>query len=158
MEEVNLVDICCGLAWGDEAKGKITSELASSQKYDFVFRWAGGDNAGHTIYIGDKKYETHIIPSGIFYNINSVIGPDCVVNVEGFLNEVNYLQENGFNIDLIKISPKAHVVFDHHIEEDICKFSKTLGTTNNGIGPCYKDKYQRTGKRLQEHINESFSP
>ena len=91
MEEVNFVDICCGLAWGDEAKGKITSELASSQKYDFVCRWAGGDNAGHTIYIGSKKYETHLIPSGIFYNINSIIGPDCVVNVEGFLNEINYL-------------------------------------------------------------------
>ena len=54
-----------------------------------------------TIYIGDKKYETHLIPSGIFYNTMSIIGPDCVVNVEGFLNEVNYLQENGFNIDLI---------------------------------------------------------
>ena len=157
MEEVNLVDICCGLAWGDEAKGKITSELASSQKYDFVCRWAGGDNAGHTIYIGDKKYETHIIPSGIFYNINSVIGPDCVVNVEGFLNEVNYLQENGFNIDLIKISPKAHIVTPEHIEEDLEKLNKAQGTTARGIAPCYSDKYKRIGKQAKDiEILRSF--
>ena len=60
MDTVNHVDICCGLAWGDEAKGKITSELTKSNNYDFVCRWSGGDNAGHTIYIEDQKYETHL--------------------------------------------------------------------------------------------------
>lgn len=157
MEEVNFVDICCGLAWGDEAKGKITSELASSQKYNFVCRWAGGDNAGHTIYIGNKKYETHLIPSGIFYNINSIIGPDCVVNVEGFLNEINYLQENGFNIDLIKISPKAHIVTSEHIKHDLNKLNKSQGTTARGIAPCYSDKYKRIGKQAKDiEILQSF--
>ena len=145
MNDINHVDICCGLAWGDEAKGKITSQLAKSNNYDFVCRWAGGDNAGHTIYINDKKYETHIIPSGIFYNIKSIIGPDCVINVERFISEVNYLEENGFNTDLIKISPKAHIVTEKHIDEDINVLHKTQGTTARGIAPCYSDKYKRIG-------------
>ena len=79
MSDIFNVDICCGLAWGDEAKGKITAYLANSGKYDFVCRWAGGNNAGHTIYVNNKKYKTHIIPSGVFFNIPSIIGPDCVI-------------------------------------------------------------------------------
>ncbi len=150
MEEISCVDICCGLAWGDEAKGKVTSDLAMSNNYDFVCRWSGGDNAGHTIYINEKKYETHIIPSGVFYNIKSVIGPDCVLNVEGFLNEINYLQENGFNIDLIKISPKVHIVTPEHIKEDLNKLNKSQGTTARGIAPCYSDKYKRIGKQAKD--------
>ena len=150
MNNINYVDVCCGLAWGDEAKGKIVSELASSNRYDFVCRWAGGDNAGHTIYMNKKKYETHLIPSGIFYNIQSIIGPDCVVNVNGFFKEVNYLQENGFNTDLIKISPKAHIVSDEHIMEDMNKLNKSQGTTGRGIAPCYSDKYKRIGKQAKD--------
>lgn len=157
MNNINYVDICCGLAWGDEAKGKIVSELASSNRYDFVCRWAGGDNAGHTIYIDKKKYETHLIPSGIFYNVQSIIGPDCVVNVDGFLKEINYLQENGFNTDLIKISPKAHVVTNEHIMEDMNKLNKSQGTTGRGIAPCYSDKYKRMGKQIKDiEILQSF--
>ena len=153
--DVESVDICIGLCWGDEGKGKIVSQLSSEGKYDFICRWSGGNNAGHTVYVNNKSYSTHLIPSGVFYGVKSIIGPGCVINIKSFIKEISYLKENNFDVSLIKISPKAHVVFDHHIEEDICKFSKTLGTTNNGIGPCYKDKYQRTGKRLQEHINES---
>ena len=148
--DVNYVDICCGLAWGDEAKGKITSDLAESNNYDFVCRWSGGDNAGHTIYIKSKKYETHIIPSGIFYNIKSIIGPDCVLNIDGFLKEISYLQENNFNIDLIKISPKAHIVSNEHILEDLNQLNKTQGTTARGIAPCYSDKYRRIGKQAKD--------
>ncbi len=81
---INSVDICCGLAWGDEAKGKIVSQLSKDGKYDFVCRWAGGNNAGHTVFINNKKYHTHLIPSGIFYGIKSIIGPDCVVNIDSF--------------------------------------------------------------------------
>jgi adenylosuccinate synthase len=80
----------------------------------------------------------------------SIIGPDCVVNVEGFLNEVNYLQENGFNIDLIKISPKAHIVTQQHIEEDLKKLNKLQGTTARGIAPCYSDKYKRIGMQVKD--------
>ena len=87
---VENVDICCGLSWGDEAKGKIVAYLARENKYNFVCRWAGGHNAGHTIYKLGKKYKTHLIPSGIFYDIPSIIGPDCVVEKESFLNEIDY--------------------------------------------------------------------
>ena len=83
---INYVDICCGLSWGDEAKGKIIADLSKSENYDYVCRWAGGNNAGHTIYINNKKYKTHLVPCGIFYNIKSIIGPDCVININSFLN------------------------------------------------------------------------
>ena len=92
-QKINYVDICCGLNWGDEAKGKLVSYLAKVGGYHFVCSWAGGNNAGHTIYRDGQKYETHLIPSGIFYDIPSVIGPDCVVNQESFLREVTYLKK-----------------------------------------------------------------
>ena len=85
--DINVVDICCGLAWGDEAKGKIVSQLSKTKYYDFVCRWAGGNNAGHTIYVNNIKYKTHLIPSGIFYGVKCVIGPDCVVNINSFFKE-----------------------------------------------------------------------
>ena len=145
---INSVDIVSGLAWGDEAKGKIVAQLAKSGKYNYVCRWAGGNNAGHTIYINNQKYKTHLIPSGVFYNVKSIIGPDCVVNKKSFFEELNYLLEHGFNIDLVKISPKAHIITNEHIEEDKKKYLNTQGTTAKGIAPCYRDKYARTGIRV----------
>ena len=142
---INKVDICCGLAWGDEAKGKIVSQLAKNDEYDFVCRWNGGNNAGHTVYVKKQKYKTHLIPSGIFYNVKSIIGPDCVVNIKAFFEEVDYLKKNGFDTDLIKISPKAHIVTDKHIQQDINELNKEQGTTKRGIAPCYSDKYRRVG-------------
>jgi adenylosuccinate synthase len=146
---IKTVDICIGLAWGDEAKGKITAHLSKTNNYDFVCRWAGGNNAGHTIYVNNNKYVTNLIPSGIFYNVKSIIGPDCIVNIKHFFKEVEYLKKNGFNTNLIKISPKSHIISDNHIQEDIEKYKK-LGTTAKGIAPCYRDKYGRTGKRACE--------
>ena len=148
--DISHVDICCGLAWGDEAKGKIVSQFAKSGKYDFICRWAGGNNAGHTVYVNSIKYKTHLIPCGIFYNIPSIIGPDCVVNIKSFFEEVEYLQSNGFNTSLIKISPKAHIVLDKHIAEDIKELKQKQGTTARGIAPCYSDKYRRVGKRVED--------
>ena len=148
--KINYVDICCGLNWGDEAKGKIVSYLAKTGMYDFVCRWSGGNNAGHTIYKDGVKYKTHLIPSGIFYGIPSIIGPDCVVNQDAFLQEIKYLKENGFNTKLIFISPNAHVVTEEHIYEDKEKLFKTQGTTAKGIAPCYKDKYAREGLRIKD--------
>ena len=142
---INKVDICCGLAWGDEAKGKIVSQLAKNNVYDFVCRWNGGNNAGHTVYVEKQKYKTHLIPSGIFYNVKSIIGPDCVVNIKAFFEEVEYLKKNGFDTELIKISPKAHIVTDKHIQQDINELNKEQGTTKRGIAPCYSDKYRRVG-------------
>ena len=145
--DIRSVDICIGLAWGDEAKGKITAYLSKKNNYDFVCRWAGGNNAGHTIYVNNKKYITNIIPSGIFYNIMSIIGPDCVINIENFFEEITYLKESGFNTDLIKISPKSHIISNNHIQEDVNKYKDKFGTTAKGIAPCYRDKYARIGKR-----------
>ena len=144
------VDICCGLCWGDEAKGKIVSHLSKTGNYDFVCRWGGGNNAGHTIYVNNIKYITHLIPSGVFYGINSIIGPGCVVNIDSFFGEIKYLEQNGFNTSVVKISPKAHIITDSHIEEDKRKY-KYLGTTAKGIGPSYRDKYARLGKRVSDY-------
>lgn len=149
---IQFVDICVGLSWGDEGKGKIVSQL--SNQYDFVCRWAGGNNAGHTIYINGNKYATHLIPSGVFHGIPSIIGPGCVVHKESFFDEINYLQKNGFNTKLVKISPKAHIITDEHIEEDKQKYNKVLGTTAKGIGTCYSDKYARKGIRIQDRKEE----
>lgn len=150
------VDICCGLSWGDEAKGKIVAYLAKKNNYNFVCRWAGGHNAGHTIYKNGIKYKTHLIPSGIFYDIVSVIGPDCVVEKESFLSEIEYLKNNGFNTDLIKISPKCHIITNEHINIDKAKYAKTQGSTSKGIAPCYRDKYGRIGKRVDDKDNIDF--
>ena len=147
---INYVDICCGLNWGDEAKGKIVSYLAKVGNYNFVCRWSGGNNAGHTIYKDGIKYKTHLIPSGIFYNIPSIIGPDCVVNKKSFFEEVNYLKDHGFNTKLIFISPNAHVVTEEHIVEDKKTLLDKQGTTAKGIAPCYKDKYARKGIRVKD--------
>jgi len=92
MRNIKYVDICCGLSWGDEGKGKIVSHLSNNNEYDFVCRWGGGNNAGHTIYKDNIKYKTHLIPSGIFYGIKSIIGPNCVVNVNSFYEEIDYLK------------------------------------------------------------------
>lgn len=145
--EITGVDVVFGLAWGDEAKGKITADLAKSGRHTIVCRWAGGNNAGHTIFKNGQKYKTHLIPSGVFYGILSIVGPGCVINKEGFIEELQYLRERDFDVSLIKVSPLAHVVSDEHIAEDKAKYHATQGTTAKGIAPAYRDKYGRTGKR-----------
>ena len=148
---IESVTVVCGLAWGDEGKGKVTSALAStSNQFDMVCRWAGGNNAGHTIYKDGKKYKTHLIPSGVFYNLPSIIGPGCVVHWKSFMEEVFYIKENGFDHNLIKISPRAHIVTDEHIDKDKRDLSEKLGTTSKGIAPCYAAKAARIGKLAKD--------
>lgn len=144
---IKSVDVCCGLCWGDEAKGKIVAQLAKTKRYDFVCRWGGGNNAGHTVYVRGKKYKTHLVPCGIFFGIPCIIGPDCVVNPKSFLEELHYLKQNGFDTSVIKISPHAHIVTEKHIQEDIRHYK---GTTARGIAPCYRDKYGRKGTKVQD--------
>lgn len=150
MTEISNVDICCGLCWGDEAKGKIVSQLLKNNKYDWVCRWSGGSNAGHTIYIDNVKYATHIIPAGIFYNIPCYIGPDCYINYYHLKSEMEYLKNHGFDTSLIYISNKAHVITDDHITEDNAIYKGQQGSTGTGIAPCAKDKYGRNGKRIED--------
>jgi adenylosuccinate synthase len=151
---VDFVDVIVGLQWGDEGKGKISSALA--QKYDMVCRFNGGPNAGHTVYINDKKYKTHIIPCGIFHNKISIIGPNCVLNLNKFYEEINYLKENEFDISLIKVSPKAHIITEEHIDYDINFLRGALGTTGQGIAPAYADKMLRKGKQAKDFIDKKF--
>ena len=149
-------DIVFGLAWGDEGKGKVTSYLAKSFNYDFVCRWAGGPNAGHTVYLDGNKYKTHLIPSGIFHGIPSVIGPGCVLNPTKFWQEIAYLKDNGFDTSLIKVFPNTHIITDKHINMDKKNLSESLGTTSNGIAYSYADKAARVGVTAKDVLPEEM--
>ena len=148
------VDIIFGLCWGDEGKGKISNAL--SKNYDYVCRWNGGPNAGHTVYLNDKKYKTHLIPSGIFHNKKSIIGPNCVINIDKFFDEIEYLRKEGFDTSLIKVSPKAHIITHRHIEYDLKFLKPKLGTTGQGIAPCYSDKMLRSGKLAKDYLESKY--
>lgn len=147
--DINKVDVCCGLNWGDEAKGKVVAQLAKNGNYLFVCRWAGGHNAGHSVYVNGVKYKTHSIPCGIFYGVKSIIGPDCVVHIESFFREIETLEKEGFNTSLVKISPNAHIITDAHIAEDKGQYDEKT-STGSGISQCYRDKYARKGTRAKE--------
>ena len=151
---INSVDIIFGLAWGDEGKGKISNAI--SKNYDIVCRWNGGPNAGHTVYLNNKKYKTHIIPCGVFQNKLSIIGPNCVVNIDKFFDEIEYLQKEGFDTSLIKVSPKAHIITERHIRYDLKFLKPKLGTTGQGIAPCYADKALRVGKLAKDYLDKQY--
>jgi adenylosuccinate synthase len=151
---INSVDIIFGLAWGDEGKGKISNAI--SKNYDIVCRWNGGPNAGHTVYLNDKKYKTHIIPCGVFQNKLSVIGPNCVININKFFDEIDYLKKEGFDTSLIKVSPKAHIITERHIQYDLKFLKSKLGTTGQGIAPCYADKALRVGKLAKDYLDKQY--
>jgi adenylosuccinate synthase len=153
---INYVDIVADLSWGDTGKGKVTSALVREGEYDFVCRWAGGNNAGHTVFLNGKRYKTHLIPSGVFHGVKSVIGPDCVVHIDSFKRELEYLENHGFDTSLVKVSPRAHIVQDRHINADKALLAKRLGTTSKGIGPCYADKMGRKGTLARDVLPEAF--
>jgi len=153
--------VVVGTQWGDEGKGKITDFLA--EKADVVARYQGGNNAGHTILIRDKKYKLTLIPSGIFNeNKLCVIGNGMVINPAALIEEIRYIQENGFATDNLKISDRAHVIMPYHLvldalEEDR-KASNKIGTTRKGIGPAYMDKAARNGIRIADlMVPEEFT-
>ena len=148
------VDIIFGLCWGDEGKGKISGALASN--YDYVCRWNGGPNAGHTVYLNDKKYKTHLIPSGIFHGKKSIIGPNCVINIDKFFDEIDYLKREGFDTSLIKVSSKAHIITERHIQYDLKYLKPKLGTTGQGIAPAYSDKMLRIGKLAGNYLDKEY--
>lgn len=151
---IKAVDIIFGLAWGDEGKGKISNAI--SKNYDIVCRWNGGPNAGHTVYLNDKKYKTHIIPCGVFQNKLSVIGPNCVINIDKFFDEIEYLKKEGFDTSLIKVSPKAHIITERHIQYDLKFLKPKLGTTGQGIAPAYADKMLRIGKLAGSYLDKKY--
>ncbi len=156
---MNRTVVVVGSQWGDEGKGKITHFL--SETADFVVRYQGGDNAGHTVKFEGKTYKLHLIPSGVFNkNVKNVLGNGMVINARNFLEEIKLLKEQGFPGDNIYVSDRAHVVFDYHVLLDGLKEEKLgvnqVGTTKKGIGPAYTDKVSRDGIRMVDFISSDF--
>ena len=150
--------VVLGAQWGDEGKGKVTDFFASSA--DFVVRFQGGNNAGHTIVVGDEKLALSLTPSGVLYpNCVPVIGSGCVIDLGFLKKELQMLNDKNVNTEKLAISPNAHVVMPYHklldelIEESLGE--NKIGTTKKGIGPCYADKIQRRGIRVQDLLNQA---
>lgn len=147
-----------GGQWGDEGKGKLV-DLASPE-YDIVARATGGANAGHTVYVGDKKYIFHLLPSGALHEkCTCVIGNGVVVHLPTILKEINILKEAGIKTKgRFLISDRAHLLFERHKEldgkQESEKGANKVGTTKRGIGPCYMDKMARTGIRACDFLDQ----
>ncbi len=150
---MNKADLIVGLQWGDEGKGKIVDNMA--QSYDYVCRFAGGHNAGHTIVVGDKKYALHLIPSGVLNpKAKNIVGNGVVLSPKDFIKEMIQFD----NLDgRLFLSDKAHVLLPYHALVDQAKEKmkgdKAIGTTGKGIGPAYADKISRVGHRLGELLD-----
>nr|BAI66717.1 adenylosuccinate synthetase [Borrelia sp. BF16] len=143
-----------GTQWGDEGKGKIIDFL--SAKADYVVRFNGGNNAGHTIVANNKKFIFHLLPSGALQGSNCIIGPGVVIDLQVLIEELEILKQNNIKTEIL-ISDKAHIIMPYHIKID--KLSEQgkgvgkIGTTKKGIGPCYADKINRTGIRVIDLLN-----
>ncbi len=148
------LNIIIGTQWGDEGKGTITDMMAD--KADIVARYSGGDNAGHTVTVGDEIFKLHLIPSGIINsNTICIIGNGVVLNPTIFIREIEELEKRGIDIspNRLKISKSAHIITPAHIALDtaseMARGDKAIGTTKRGIGPAYMDKTQRVGIRAE---------
>ncbi|MBQ0060000.1 MAG: adenylosuccinate synthase [Lachnospiraceae bacterium] len=156
MSKVNVV---LGCFYGDEGKGRTSDYLA--QNCEVAIRATGGNNAGHTIEFNGKKFAMRLTPSGIFSGkTTAIIGNGVVLNPKVLIGEINMLKENGIDVDkYLKISEKAHVIFPYHAEMDMMLENHRvhkIGTTKNGIGPAYCDKFERSGIRVEDMYKASF--
>lgn len=152
------VTILIGAQWGDEGKGRFVDWFASDA--NVVARYAGGDNAGHTVAVEDKVYKMHLLPSGVLHDgVVAVMGNGMVINPVNLVNEIERLREQGVSItpDNLIISTRAHIITPTHIELDRAKEAargdKALGTTLRGIGPAYLDKTGRKGVRVGQMLD-----
>jgi adenylosuccinate synthase len=151
--------VLLGAQWGDEGKGKATDLLGGS--VDYVVRYQGGNNAGHTVVVGDQKYALHLLPSGILSpDCVPVIGNGVVVDPAVLLSELSGLDERGVDTSKLLISGNAHLITPYHqtIDKVTERFlgSRKIGTTGRGIGPAYADKINRVGIRVQDLFDESI--
>jgi adenylosuccinate synthase len=150
--------VILGAQWGDEGKGKLVDLLAD--RFDYIIRYQGGNNAGHTIWIGQRKFVLRLVPSGILHPGKiAVIGNGLVVDPIGLFEEVEALNAAGIDaVAQLRISNRAHVLFpSHRIVEKITEMGRApIGTTLKGIGPCYEDKIARRGIRMADLLDREY--
>ena len=151
--------VVIGSQWGDEGKGKIVDYLA--QQADAVVRYSGGSNAGHTVVVNDVSYKLRLLPSGILYRDKTcILGNGVVINPRVVLQEIAEMKAKGVDTSNLLISDRAHVVFPYHEKQDELQEAALgdakIGTTKGGIGPCYMDKYARTGIRVCDLMNKDI--
>ena len=151
------MDLLVGAQWGDEGKGKVVDMLGS--EVDVFVRFQGGANAGHTVISNGRKVVFHLLPSGMLYSGKlCILGNGLVVDPEQFLTEIGELLASGQDRARIAISPHAHVVMPYHrlldkLQEEARGKGHKIGTTGRGIGPCYVDKYSRSGIRIEDLLD-----
>ncbi len=151
--------VLVGAQWGDEGKGKATDLLGS--RVDYCVRYQGGNNAGHTVVIGDKKFALHLLPSGILTpEVTPVIGNGVVIDVAVLFEEIDGLEAQGVDTSRLLISANAHLITSYHVTLDKVteRFlgNSKIGTTGRGIGPSYADKISRLGIRVQDLFDEKI--
>ena len=151
--------VIVGLQWGDEGKGKTTDWLA--ENVAMVVRYQGGDNAGHTVVLGEEVFKLHLVPSGVLYpHITSVVGPGVVVNPQTLIEELDGLIARGVDVDRVRVSKAAHVVMPYHIALDkaleMRLAGEAVGTTHRGIGPAYSDRALRIGLRMEDLLDPAL--
>ncbi len=150
--------VIIGLQWGDEGKGKVVHFL--SENADYVVRYQGGNNAGHTVVFDNKEFVLHLIPSGILEKGKKcIIGNGVVVDPEALIDEIDFLEKKGIKIkNRLFISENCHIILSYHkILDGLREKIQNIGTTKKGIGPCYADKFSRTGIRMCEYLDrETF--
>src|SRR5215475_5657097 len=148
--------VIVGAQWGDEGKGKATDLLGDD--VDYVVRYQGGNNAGHTVVIGDESYALHLLPAGVLSrHATPVIGNGVVIDPAVLIEEIDGLQNRGVSCDRLLISANAHLIMPHHIALDKVTErhlgNARIGTTGRGIGPTYSDKAARMGIRVQDLLD-----
>lgn len=151
--------VLIGAQWGDEGKGKATDLLGS--RVDYVVKFNGGNNAGHTVVVGDEKYALHLLPSGILSpGVVPVIANGVVVDIEVLFDELTALSARGVDVSRLLVSANAHVITQYHrtIDKVTERFlgKRQIGTTGRGIGPTYADKINRVGIRIQDLFDENI--
>src|SRR4029450_1135457 len=151
--------VLVGAQWGDDGKGKATDLLGGA--VDYVVRYQGGNNAGHTVVVGDERYALHLLPSGILTpGVRPVIGNGVVIDLSVLFTEIDHLTARGLDTSHLLVSANAHIIppYNRTIDKVTERFlgKRRIGTTGRGIGPTYADKMNRIGIRIQDLYDENI--